>query len=73
LEEETQQVFGKGTWIDGKWRVVFKRKFKGARGNARFTRGKLTPVSFAVWDGKDGDAGGRKAVSTWYYVIPEGT
>jgi DMSO reductase family type II enzyme heme b subunit len=73
VEETPQQVFGKGRWKDGKWSVIFKRNFRGTRGNARFTRGKLTPISFAVWDGKKSDVGGRKAVSTWYYVIPEGT
>jgi hypothetical protein len=52
--------------------VVFKRTFNGTGSNAKFTRGKLTPVSFAVWDGEEDDVDGRKAVSAWYYIIPEG-
>jgi DMSO reductase family type II enzyme heme b subunit len=72
IEKDSQQIFGKGKWRDGKWSVIFKRTLSGARSNAKFTRGKLTPVSFAVWDGGEGDVDGRKAVSTWYYVVPEG-
>jgi hypothetical protein len=52
--------------------VVFKRPFSGSEGNAKFTEIKFTPVSFAVWDGEEGNVDGRKAVSVWYYVIPEG-
>ena len=65
------QVFGNGKWKDRKWRVVFKRSFIGAKGNVEFTKRELTPVSFAVWDGGENDVDGRKAVSTWYYVVPE--
>jgi DMSO reductase family type II enzyme heme b subunit len=52
--------------------VVFKRPFSGSEGNAKFTEIKFTPVSFAVWDGEEGNVDGRKAVSVWYYVITEG-
>ncbi len=72
FKKGAMQVFGKGKWKDRKWSVVFKRTFNGAKGNAEFIRGKLTPVSFAVWDGGENDVDGRKAVSTWYYVVPEG-
>ncbi len=67
---DSQQVFGKGKWKDGKWSVVFKRTFSGTEGSAEFIRGKYTPVSFAVWEGGENDVDGRKAVSTWYYVAP---
>ena len=67
----SQHVYGNGKWKDGRWNVVFKRKFTGDKGNAGFTKGKFTPVGFAVWDGAESDVDGRKAVSTWYYLIPE--
>ncbi len=70
-DNESQDVFGKGKWKDSKWSVVFKRTFNGNESNAKFISGKLTPVSFAVWDGGMSEVDGRKAVSTWYYVIPE--
>lgn len=70
-DEDSQHVFGKGKWNDRKWSVVFKRTFSGNGSNAKFTRGEPTPVSFAVWDGGEDDVDGKKAVSTWYYVVPE--
>ena len=72
IEKDSQQIFGKGEWKDGKWSVVFKRTFNRAEGNAKFIVGKFTPISFAVWDGGEGNVDGRKAVSVWYYVVPEG-
>ena len=72
IEKDSQQIFGKGVWKDGKWSVVFKRTFNRAEGNAKFIVGKFTPISFAVWDGGEGNVDGRKAVSVWYYVVPEG-
>ncbi len=71
-DNQPKQVFGKGKWKDGKWNVVFKRTFGGAGNNAIFTMDKTTPVSFAVWDGEENEVDGRKAVSTWYYIVPEG-
>lgn len=71
FKKDTMQVFGMGKWKGRKWSVVFKRPFNGPKGNAEFIRGELTPVSFAVWDGGENDVDGRKAVSTWYYVVPE--
>jgi DMSO reductase family type II enzyme heme b subunit len=67
----SQQVFGRGKWKDGKWSVVLKRNLVFTPGNAKFSSGKLTPISFAIWDGGEAEVDGRKAVSTWYYVIPE--
>jgi DMSO reductase family type II enzyme heme b subunit len=71
IEQKPQQVFGNGKWKDRKWSIVFKRALNGSEGSAKFTKGTLTPISFAVWDGGENDAGFRKAVSTWYYVLPE--
>jgi len=70
-DRDSQYVFGKGKWKKGRWRVVFRRTFSKADDNVKFTVGKFTPVSFAVWDGGEGDIDGRKAVSVWYYVVPE--
>jgi DMSO reductase family type II enzyme heme b subunit len=72
-DRESQHVSGKGKWMNGKWSVVFKRPYSGSEGNAKFTAGKFTPVSFAVWDGEEGNVDGMKAVSPWYYIIPQGT
>jgi DMSO reductase family type II enzyme heme b subunit len=71
-DKDSQHVFGKGKWENGKWSVVFKRSFSTAEGNARFTVGKFTPIGFALWNGEENNVDGKKAVSVWYYVVPEG-
>lgn len=69
-DNKLQHISGSGKWENGKWNVVFKGMF--GEDNIRFTNGKAIPVSFAVWDGSESDVDGRKAVSTWYYLVPEG-
>jgi DMSO reductase family type II enzyme heme b subunit len=71
-DKDSQYIFGKGKWENGKWSVAFKRSFSAAEGNAKFTAGKFTPIGFALWNGEENNVDGRKAVSVWYYVIPEG-
>jgi DMSO reductase family type II enzyme heme b subunit len=70
---ESQDVTGKGIYVNGRWKVVFKRTLKTAdeKGDLQFEVGKLIPVAFAVWDGSNSDAGGRKSISAWYYVLLE--
>jgi DMSO reductase family type II enzyme heme b subunit len=69
---ESQNISGKGRWKDGVWSVVFKRSLEGSGDDVKFTQGKLTPIAFATWDGSQGEGDGRKAVTTWYYVVLEG-
>lgn len=66
---DNQNVTGKGLRDGNKWMVIFKRPLSSSeRFEALFKEGGITPVAFAVWDGSEGDRGGRKVVSTWYYV-----
>ncbi|MFN3478972.1 MAG: ethylbenzene dehydrogenase-related protein [Thermodesulfovibrionales bacterium] len=66
---DNQNVTGKGLRDGNKWIVSFKRPLSSSeRFEALFKEGGVTPVAFAVWDGSNGDRGGRKVVSTWYYV-----
>lgn len=64
-----QDISGIGKWQSNRWAVVFKRSMKSEDAfDVSFREGAVTPVAFAVWNGSDGDRGGRKVVSTWYYV-----
>ncbi|RJQ50412.1 MAG: hypothetical protein C4526_12155 [Nitrospiraceae bacterium] len=66
---DIQNITGSGKWKSGKWAVVFKRPLTSdGRFNVKFKEGSVTPLAFAVWNGSEGDRGGRKVVSTWYYV-----
>lgn len=66
---DNQDVIGKGVRDGNKWAVLFKRPLSSSeKFGVLFKEGGVTPVAFAVWDGSEGDRGGRKVVSTWYYV-----
>ena len=63
----TQMVEGRGEYDDGSWRVVFKRALisPDPEVDAQFNREKIHLCRFAVWNGSEGDRGGRKSISYW--------
>ncbi|KJR40023.1 nitrate reductase gamma subunit [Candidatus Magnetoovum chiemensis] len=64
-----QLITGDGKWETGLWKVVFKREFSApSEFDVDFKEGAVTPIAFAVWNGADMNRGGKKHVSTWYYV-----
>lgn len=65
-DKPIQTVQGRGVWSDGKWSVVFRRALitDDAQRDCQFPRGKRL-AAFAVWDGDQGDRGGRKSMSEW--------
>lgn len=66
---DNQNITGKGLRDGNRWVVVFKRPLSSQeRFDALFKEGGVTPVAFAVWDGSEENRGGKKVVSTWYYV-----
>lgn len=68
-KSETQNISGNGKWESKKWFVVFRRALTSQdKYDVNFKEGRVTPVAFAVWNGSEGDRGGRKVVSTWYYA-----
>lgn len=62
-----QEVEGRGVWRDGTWHVVFRRPLSS--GDAEYARtlvpGNTYRIAFAVWNGQQGDRGGRKSISEW--------
>lgn len=67
--EKNPKLSGFGSWKSDKWAVVFKRKLASNDPfDVTFKEGAVTPVSFAVWNGSESQRGGRKVLSTWYYV-----
>lgn len=68
-KEGNPNLNGFGKWQAEKWAVVFKRALNSQnKYDVIFREGGVTPVAFAVWNGSEMQAGGRKAASTWYYV-----
>ena len=63
--KDTQVVEARGFFKEGVWRVVFKRRLKAESPevDAVFSAGKKRLCGFAVWNGSNGDRGGRKSIS----------
>jgi DMSO reductase family type II enzyme heme b subunit len=57
-------------WKDGKWSLVMTRPRQGgAEGDLSFDDGQFIPVSFANWDGSNGEVGSRHTLTTWYWLV----
>ena len=61
---------GSGQWRDGQWSVVFKRALKTEEvADIQFEPGRYIPISFANWDGLNGEKGGRHSFTGWYWLL----
>ncbi|MCI4625887.1 MAG: ethylbenzene dehydrogenase-related protein [Candidatus Magnetoovum sp. WYHC-5] len=66
---KTQSITGSGMWESGMWSVIFKRQLPAPdKLDVEFKEGTVSPISFAVWNGSVQNRGGKKELSTWYYV-----
>lgn len=65
--KEKQIIIGRGYWDNGIWQVVFKRQIVTSFPSldAEFPADDKILCAFAVWNGSDGDRGGRKSISNW--------
>src|SRR5207244_74335 len=61
----------KGEFKDGNWTVIMKRALRtdDTDNDVQFQAGKYIPTVFFAWDGHNGDAGLKMAVSAFYYTI----
>ena len=69
----------RGEWQSGRWRVLFKRPRGTAdasqgdsevnTGDIVFRKGQFIPVSFANWDGNNGEAGSRHTLTPWFWLL----
>ncbi len=62
-------VTAQGKWYEGQWQVMMKRKRAGSDGEISFDEGEFIPVSFANWDGSNGEKGSKHTLSTWYWLL----
>ncbi len=64
--KETGNIQGRGIWVDGTWHVVFKRSLDSVDSmfDATFNPGYKRLLAFAVWNGQNGDRGGKKSFSS---------
>jgi len=60
----------KAEWKDGQWSLIIKRPLKADYDeDVKFEVGKYIPTVFFAWDGHNGDAGRKMAVSAFYYLV----
>ena len=83
LRKGASDLVTQGEWQDGRWRVLFKRprgiaaeftyglQQGGAAdaGDLVFRKGQFIPVSFANWDGNNGEAGSRHTLTPWFWLL----
>lgn len=49
---------------------MFKQKLQPDNvDDGMFAEGKFIPVSFANWDGSNGEAGSKHTLSAWYWLL----
>lgn len=66
-----QNVYGRGIRSNGTWKVVFKRSLNPSNleTDPQFLVSQKRLCAFAVWNGENGDRGGRKSISNWVEVV----
>ncbi len=68
LDDRSLQAHG--VWQDGIWRVLMKRPRNGGEsGDLNFIEGQFLPVSFANWDGSNGEKGAKHTLTTWSWLV----
>lgn len=65
--KDKQNIQGRGIWDNGKWQVVIKPSTEpiNPEEDADIRLWEKTLCAFAVWNGAQGDRGGRKSISDW--------
>jgi DMSO reductase family type II enzyme heme b subunit len=59
-----------GQWREGQWKVMFTRPRKNLdQPDVDFDEGRFIPISFANWDGSNGEVGSRHTLTTWYWLV----
>jgi DMSO reductase family type II enzyme heme b subunit len=67
--EQDTSLSASGEWKDGRWQVLMKRPRYGTEGDVLFDEGQFIPISFANWDGSNGEAGAKHTLTTWYWLV----
>jgi len=65
--KQNQNIQGRSLFEDGIWHVVFKRSMdiEDPETDLVIEPGQEKLIAFAIWNGSNGDRGGRKSISDW--------
>lgn len=63
-------VTATGEWRDGRWRVLMTRPREVVdAADIAFPEGQYIPVSFANWDGSNGEVGAKHTLTSWFWLL----
>lgn len=71
----SHDLTARGEWQDGHWRVLMKRprgeqaQSEGGAVDIVFRKGQFIPVSFANWDGNNGEFGSKHTLTPWFWLL----
>lgn len=69
LREDSSDLIAQGQWQDGQWQVIMQRPRISSNKDVVFEEGQFIPISFANWDGSNGEIGSKHTLSTWYWLL----
>ena len=66
-------VHAQAAYKDGRWQLLLRRALvaQDTARRASFVTAMPLPIAFAAWDGSNGESGGRRSISSWYYIYLE--
>jgi len=66
----SSDLVARSNWENGRWRVLMKRS-RNSDGSPDliFRKGRFIPVSFANWDGNNGEVGSKHTLTPWFWLL----
>lgn len=65
-----QSVTAGGEWQNGRWRVMMTRSRQAEDPrDISFNEGEFIPISFANWNGSNGETASKHSLTPWYWMV----
>ncbi len=73
VEQGESDIFAKGVYKNGQYRVVIKRPLQTSdkEKDIQFEKGVFYPIAFFAMDGTNGETGSQRSITPWYFVFME--
>ena len=67
---DSQDVRGEVSYDDGRYTAIVRRRLftDDPKRDVQFEQGSFVPIAFSVWDGRRGEIGTRRALTTWHWL-----
>jgi DMSO reductase family type II enzyme heme b subunit len=73
--QESQNLQGTVVYDHGQYQMLVRRTLTTADQeiDVQLEEARFIPIAFSAWDGSNGEAGNKRAISAWYYLYLEPT